>query len=185
MLAEQGGMQELADANSEIAVRVAKGRERQRRRQVWRSVVAVIVIGALLLGVSIRFKNRKRVTAARAAFEAKIAGLKEAVEKTGTLPLFYPPRGPDGLPAAEPGFAYLDAATVQHLRDSEEGLLVAHTTGIRQILGEDVRIAAAWRGGRLEIRVVANHELRQTLAEQHRRTEAAIEAAGGSNLELP
>ena len=178
-------MQELADLNAELAERVAKGREHRRRMKIVRNVVPLLVIGVLLCAAAIRLRNRAYLTEARASFEADVAGLIRIAEEAGTLPLLYPPRGPDGQLTAAPGFTYVDSTTVQHLRDLDQDLLVAYSQGIRQILGPDVRRVAVRTGSRVEIRVMELSECRQILNEQERQTAQAVQAARDRAVQLP
>ncbi len=170
-------MQDLADANAEIASRVARGREQQRRRRILRSILPLLLIGTLLLGGGIRLRNRSRLDSAKDAFQAEVAGLIQTVEQTGNLPVFYPPRGPDGLPTGDPGFSYVDSAMVRHLRGSGRELIVAHSAPVRQIMGTDLRVVAWWRDGRIEVQPMPTRECQEALAEQQRRTDAAVQAA--------
>ena len=182
---ERRGVQELADLNTDLAERVAKGREHRRRMKIVRNVVPLVVIGVLLCAGAVRLRNRAYLTKARASFETDVAGLIRIVEETGTPPLLYPPRGPDGQLTAAPGFTYIDSTMVQHLRDLDQDLIVAYSRAIRQILGPDARMVAVRTGSRVEIRVMSWSECRQILDEQERQTAQAVQAARDGEVELP
>lgn len=178
-------VQGLADLNTELAERVAKGRERRRRMKIVRNVVPLLVVGVLLCAAAIRLRNRAYLTEARASFEADVADLIRIVEETGNVPLLYPPRGPDGQLTAAPGFTYIDSTTVQHLRDLDQDLIVAYSQSIRQILAPYARMVAVRTGSRVEVRVMELTEFRRILDEQERQAAQAVQAARDRAIQLP
>lgn len=176
---------QAADANTVVALRVTRGRERLRRRQVLRGVLLLLLIGVLLCAGAVRFRNRGRLTTATADFEAQVAGLVRTYHETGTLPLFYPPRDAVALPTQAAGFTYLDSATLRHLRDSSEDLIVAYSGTVRQILGPDARVVAVRQGGQIRITTMRTPQFQQLLAEQEQRAAQAIEQARRQGVSLP
>ncbi|MCP4247153.1 MAG: hypothetical protein GY778_08895 [bacterium] len=122
-------------------------RASRRRLRVVRSAVLLLVMALALCAAVVWKRNRDRIGHAADRFEGQIAGLVEALEHSGTLPLSYPPLLPDK--AAPASFNYIGTDMVRQLRDDPGPYIVAYTDRIRRVLGADVRLVAVRDGNRI------------------------------------
>ncbi|MCH7813444.1 MAG: hypothetical protein IID40_05420 [Planctomycetes bacterium] len=151
-------------------------RESRRRLRVVRSVMLLLVMAVALCAAVVWQRNQVRIGDEADRFEGQIAGLIEALERTGTLPLSYPPLQPEKAVPAR--FNYIGADMVRQLRDDPEPYIVAYTDRIRRVLGADVRLVAIRDGGRIRIEQMG-------VAAFVRRWDAQTARAGASGVDGP
>ncbi len=167
-------MHEQVESNHKgVQRRAANRRQQLRRKQVWRAVLPLALIGVLALPTAIWLRNREYVARGREAFEADLAELVRLVKESGDLPLAYSPAGEDDLPSTESGLTYIDAKTVRALGASDQPLVVAYSRGVRQLLGPDARVVAIRQGREIRVEVMDADQWRRTMDEQERRVAEA------------
>ncbi|MFQ5489622.1 MAG: hypothetical protein ACE5GE_02770 [Phycisphaerae bacterium] len=153
-------MDQTADPKASIAVRVTQSREHRRRIRIVRRAVLLGAMGLLICFAAVSLRNYAYIRQNTTRFEKATAGLVATYRDTGTLPVFYPPHDPMGLPERADDLHYQDSAVIRHLRQSPEGGVVAYSETVRQILRPDRRIVLMLRSGQLTIETMPLLEFR-------------------------
>lgn len=134
-------------------------------------------MGLLICFLAVLLRNRAYVRQGITRFEKSTADLTATFADSASLPMSYPPPDASGVPQTAKGLQYQDAAVIRHLRESQEGGVVAYSDNIRQILRPDARIVLLLDSGQLSIETMS--------ANQFSRHQEALQqrvAAGATGL---